>query len=64
MQTIQRYFAESATPSSQIINFRNTLDSLDKTPFVDWSHLDEIGDQRIAEEMFKVLEPLLDAKKK
>ena len=64
MQTIQRYFAESATPSSQVINFRNTLDSLDKTPFVDWSHLDEIGDQRIAEEMFKVLKPLLDAKKK
>ena len=64
MQTIQQYFAEYATPSSQIINFRNTLDSLDKTPFVDWSHLDEIGDQQIAEEMFKVLKPLLDAKKK
>ena len=63
MQTIQRYFAESATPSSQIINFRNTLDSLDKTPFVDWSHLDEIGDQRIAEEMFTVLKPLLEAQK-
>jgi hypothetical protein len=63
MQTIEQYFAEYVTPSSQIISFRNTLDSLDKTPFVDWSHIDEIGNKKIAEEMFATLEPLLGAKK-
>ena len=28
-----------------------------------WSHLDEIGNEKIAEEMFAVLKPLLEAQK-
>jgi hypothetical protein len=62
MQTIQQYFA-GYTSSNQIISFASALDSLDETPYVDWSHLDEIGNEKIAEEMFAVLKPLLEAQK-
>jgi len=63
MQTIQQYF-EDYTSSKQIISFASALNSLDKTPFFDWAHLDEIGNKKIAEEMFAVLKPLLEAQTK
>ena len=63
MQTMQQYFADYALPSGQILSFASALDSLDQTPYVDWSHLDEIGNKKIAEEMFAVLKPLLEAQK-
>jgi hypothetical protein len=37
---------------------------LNATPFFDWAHLDEVGNKKVAEKMFTVLEPLLDTEKK
>ncbi len=63
MKIIQNYFEKIATPDNKIENFTKGLDGLDATPYIDWAHLDEIGNQKIAEEMFKVLKPLLEAQK-
>ena len=59
MRVIQEIFKNNATQKSGIIDFTDRLDSLTDTPFLDWVHLDEVGDKKIAEEMFMVLKPLL-----
>ena len=59
MRVIQEIFKNNATQKSGIIDFTDRLDSLTVTPFLDWVHLDEVGDKKIAEEMFTVLKPLL-----
>ena len=59
MRVIQEIFKNNATQKSGIIDFTGRLDSLTDTPFLDWVHLDEVGDKKIAEEMFMVLKPLL-----
>ena len=59
MKTIQNYFEKYSTPVTKIENFTKKLDGLTSTPYIDWAHLDEIGNKKIAEEMFAVLEPLL-----
>ena len=59
MKTIQNYFEKYATPEMKIEDFTKVLDGLSTTPYIDWAHLDEIGNKKIAEEMFAVLEPLL-----
>ena len=64
MKIIQNYFEKIATPVNKIENFTKALDDLETTPFIDWAHLDEIGNKKIAEEMFAVLKPLLEAQKK
>ena len=63
MRVIHEIFKNNATQKSGIIDFTDRLDSLTDTPFLDWVHLDEVGDKKIAEEMFKVLKPLLEAQK-
>ena len=64
MRIIQNYFEKYSTPVTKIENFTKKLDGLSSTPYIDWAHLDEIGNKKIAEEMFKIVEPLLGAKKK
>ena len=59
MRIIQEIFKSNASQNSGIIDFSESLNTLNDTPFFDWVHLDEIGDKRIAEEIFAVLEPLL-----
>ena len=59
MRVIQEIFKNNATQKSGIIDFTDRLDSLTDAPFLDWVHLDEVGDKKIAEEMFTVLKPLL-----
>ena len=59
MRVIQEIFKNNATQKSGIIDFTDRLDSLTDTPFLDWVHIDEVGDKKIAEEMFTVLKPLL-----
>ena len=59
MRVIQEVFKSNASQKSGIVDFSDRLNSLNDTPFLDWAHLDEIGDKKIAEEMFKVLEPIL-----
>ena len=59
MKVIETYFEKYATPDSEIENFTKVLDGLSTTPYIDWAHLDEVGNKKVAEEMFKVLEPLL-----
>jgi len=61
MKVIQNYFEKYANPETKIENFTKKLDGLSSTPFIDWAHLDEIGNKKIAEEMFAVLEPMLKA---
>jgi hypothetical protein len=63
MRMIQEIFKSNASQKSGIIDFTDKLDGLGDTPFFDWVHLDEIGDEKIAEEMFAVLKPLLEAQK-
>ena len=64
MQSIQNDLVSYATPDMKIENFTKVLDGLDTTPFFDWAHLDEVGNKKVAEEIFAALKPLLDAKKK
>ena len=59
MRIIQEIFKNNATQNSGIVDFTDSLNSLTDTPFLDWAHLDEIGNKKIAEEMFTVLKPLL-----
>jgi lysophospholipase L1-like esterase len=61
MKVIQNYFEKYANPETKIENFTKKLDGLSSTPFIDWAHLDEIGNKKIAEDMFGVLEPMLKA---
>jgi hypothetical protein len=63
MKAIENDLISYATETKKIKNFTKILDDLSTTPFFDWAHLDEIGNKKVAEEMFKVLRPLLDAKK-
>ena len=64
MRSIQNYFEKYSTSVTKIDNFTKKLDGLSSTPYIDWAHLDEIGNKKIAEEMFAVLEPLLVAQGK
>ena len=64
MRIIQNYFEKYSTPVTKIENFTKKLDGLSSTPYIDWAHLDEIGNKKIAEEMFVVLEPLLSGQTK
>ena len=64
MRVIQEIFKNNATQKSGIIDFTDRLDSLTDAPFLDWVHLDDVGDKKIAEEMFAVLEPLLKEQSK
>ena len=59
MQAIENELISYATETNKIKDFTEVLDDLNRTPFFDWAHLDEIGNKKIAEEMFAVLEPLL-----
>ncbi len=59
MRIIQEIFKSNATQTSGIVDFSDRLDTLNDTPFFDWAHLDEIGNKKIAEEMFEFVEPLL-----
>ena len=59
MRLIQEIFKSIASQNSGIFDFSESLNPLEDTPFFDWVHLDEIGNKKIAEEMFAVLEPLL-----
>ena len=59
MRVIQEIFKSNASQKSGIVDFTDRLNSLNDTPFLDWVHLDEIGDKKIAEEMFAVLKPIL-----
>ena len=59
MRVIQEIFKSNASQKSGIVDFTDRLNSLNDTPFLDWAHLDEIGNKKVAEEMFAVLEPLL-----
>ncbi len=64
MKVIQTAFEKYATPETKIEDFTKIFDVLGKTPFLDWAHIDEIGTAKVAEEIFKVLEPLLDQQSK
>ena len=64
MQLIQEIFKSKASQNSGILDFTDRLNSLTDTPFLDWVHLDDVGDKKIAEEMFAVLEPMLKAQGK
>ena len=64
MQSIQNDLVSYATTDMKIENFTKVLDGLDTTPFFDWAHLDEVGNEKVAEEMLAALKPLLEAKKK
>ena len=59
MRVIQEIFKSNASQESRIVDFTDRLNSLNDTPFLDWAHLDEIGNEKIAEEMFAVLKPIL-----
>lgn len=59
MRIIQEIFKSNASQNSGILDFSDRLNTLNDTPFFDWVHLDEIGNKKIAEEMFAALEPLL-----
>ena len=59
MRLIQEIFKSNASQKSGIFDFTERLNSLNDTPFLDWVHLDEIGNKKIAEEIFAALEPLL-----
>ena len=59
MRLIEEIFKSNATQSSGIVDISDSLNTLKETPFFDWAHLDEIGNKKIAEEMFLVLKPLL-----
>ena len=61
MQSIENEFISYATATNKIIDATKILDELGSSPFFDWAHIDEIGNKKIAEEMFAVLEPLLVA---
>ncbi len=64
MRIIQNYFEKYSTPVTKIENFTKKLDGLSSTPYIDWAHLDESGNKKVAEEMFVVLEPLLSGQTK
>ena len=59
MRVIQEIFKSNASQKSGIVDFTDRLNSLNDTPFFDWAHLDEIGNKKIAEEMFAVLKPIV-----
>ena len=59
MRLIQEIFKSIAAQNPGMFDFSDRLNTLKDTPFFDWVHLDEIGNKKIAEEMFAVLEPLL-----
>ena len=64
MKMIQTDFDSYATSAMQIEDFTKIFDGLSTPPFFDWAHIDEIGTAKVAEEMFKVLEPLLKEQSK
>lgn len=59
MEAIKSEMTSYATEVNKIKNFTKILDSLSITPFFDWAHLDELGNERVAQEMFDLLKPLL-----
>jgi len=59
MRLIHEILKSVSSQNPGIVDFSDRLDALNDTPFFDWAHLDEIGNKKIAEEMFAVLEPLL-----
>ena len=59
MQAIENELISYATETNEIKDFTEVLDDLDGTPFFDWAHLDEIGNKKVAEEMFAVLKPIV-----
>ncbi len=59
MQAIENELISHATETNKIKNFTRILDNLDTTPFFDWAHLDEIGNKKVAEEMFAILKPIV-----
>lgn len=64
MKTIQNIFEKYTKPETKIENFTKILDGLSTTPYIDWAHLDEIGNKKVAEEMFAVIQPLLKQQSK
>ena len=64
MRLIHEIFRSVASQNLGIVDFSDKLNTLKDTPFFDWAHLDEIGNKKIAEEMFAVLEPLLSEQTK
>ena len=61
MKVVQTYFESYATAANDIKNFAKVLNELGSTPFLDWAHLDEVGNSRVSEEMFLTLKPLLQS---
>ena len=61
MKVVQTYFESYATSANDIKNFAKVLNELGSTPFLDWAHLDEVGNSRVSEEMFLTLKPLLQS---
>ena len=59
MQAIENELISYATETNKIKDFTKILDDLNATPFFDWAHLDEIGNKKVAEEMFAVLKPIV-----
>ena len=59
MKAIENDLISYATESNRIKNFTKILDELSTTPFFDWAHLDDVGNKKVAEEMFVVLKPLI-----
>ena len=64
MRLIQEIFKSIAAQNPGIFDFSESLNPLEDTPYFDWAHLDEIGNKKVAEEMFVVLEPLLSGQTK
>jgi hypothetical protein len=64
MRLIHEILRSVASQNPGIVDFSDKLNALKDTPFFDWAHLDEIGNNKIAEEMFAVLEPLLSEQTK
>ena len=64
MRLIHEILRSVASQNPGIVDFSDKLNTLKDTPFFDWAHLDEIGNKKIAEEMFAVLEPLLSEQTK
>ena len=59
MKAIESDLVSYAAETNKIKDSTKILDELNTTPFFDWAHLDEMGNKKVAEEMFKILKPLI-----
>ncbi len=61
MKAIEDDLVSYASETNEIKDFTKILDGLGTTPFFDWAHLDEIGNKKVAEEMFNLIKPLISS---